>query len=199
MHHPPGSVLSSSESSATEVFVGPPQRYNRGRHPPYQRGGKYYINSWSRWSRRNVSDRPSHSDLPMAGQAQDRDDVKQRRRREGSAGSPRRRYRRSARPRCNRSAEWVPPTAAWRPVVAGDVGLVAGVVIVSFLGGALFALIAVVAAGVRGEDRVTMRRQDRRLPVRLSLRGRAPGNMAACVRRLNGLGQRYRTSDPDRW
>ena len=36
--------------------------------------------------------------------------------------------------------------------MAGDVGLVAGVVIVSFLGGALFALIAVVAAGVRGED-----------------------------------------------
>jgi len=67
---------------------------------------------------------------------------------------------------------------------------VAGIVIVSFLGGALFALIAVVAAGVRREDRVTMRRQDRGLPLRLSLRGRAPGNMAACVRRLTGFGQR---------
>ncbi len=82
--------------------------------------------------------------------------------------------------------------------MARDVGLVAGVVIVSFLGGALFALIAVVAAEVWGEDRVTMRRQDRRLPVRLSLRGSAPGNMAACVRRLNGFGQRCRSSDPDR-
>jgi hypothetical protein len=82
--------------------------------------------------------------------------------------------------------------------VAGDVGLVAGVVIVSFLVGALFALIVVVAAGVRGEDRITMGRQDVRLPVRLSLRDVAPGNMTACVRRLNGFGQRHRSSDPDR-
>lgn len=83
--------------------------------------------------------------------------------------------------------------------MAGDVELVlvAGVVIVSFLAGALFALIAVVAAGIRGEDRATMRRQDRRLGIRLSLRGRAPGNMAAGVRRVNGLGQRYRSSDHD--
>ena len=82
--------------------------------------------------------------------------------------------------------------------MARDVVLVAGIVIASFLGGALFALIAIVAAGVREEDRVTMRRQDSRLPVRLSLRGRAPGNMAACVRRLNGFGHRCRSSDPDR-
>lgn len=81
--------------------------------------------------------------------------------------------------------------------MAGDVALVAGVVIVSFLAGALFALIAVVAAGIRGEDRATMRRQDRRLGIRLSLRGRAPGNMAAGVRRVNGLGQRNRSSDLD--
>jgi hypothetical protein len=81
--------------------------------------------------------------------------------------------------------------------MAGDVGLVAGVIIVSFLAGALFSLIAVVAAGVRGEDRATMRRQDRRLGVRLSLRGKAPGGMAAGVRRMNGFGQRYRSSGPD--
>ena len=81
--------------------------------------------------------------------------------------------------------------------MAGDVGLVAGVIIVSFLAGALFALIAVVAAGIRGEEKATMRRQDRRLGIRLSLRGRAPGNTAAGVRRVNGLGQRNRPSDLD--
>jgi hypothetical protein len=81
--------------------------------------------------------------------------------------------------------------------MAGDVGLVAGIVLVSFLTGALFALIAIVAAGVRGEDRATMRRKDGRLAVRLSLRGRAPGNMAAGVRKVTGFGQRYTSSDPD--
>ncbi len=82
--------------------------------------------------------------------------------------------------------------------MAGDVGLVAGVVLVSFLAGALFALIAVVAAGVRDEDRATTRRQDGRLPVRLSLRSRAPGNLTAGVRRVNGFGQRNRPSNADR-
>ena len=81
--------------------------------------------------------------------------------------------------------------------MARDVVLVAGIVIASFLGGALFALIAIVAAGVREEDRVTMRRQDSRLPVRLSLRGRAPGNMAACVRRLNELSDSIRREAMD--
>lgn len=55
--------------------------------------------------------------------------------------------------------------------MAGDVELVAGVIIVSFLAGALFALIAVVAAGIRGEKRAMMRRQDKRIEIRLSLPG----------------------------
>jgi len=74
-----------------------------------------------------------------------------------------------------------------------DVGLVSGIVIVSFLVGALFALIAIVAAGVREEDKATMSRADRRL----RLRSRAPGRMAAGVRRINGVGQRYNRADPD--
>jgi hypothetical protein len=81
--------------------------------------------------------------------------------------------------------------------MAGDMGLVAGIVIVSFLVGALFALIAVVAAGVRQEDKATTRREDRRTRVRLSLRGGAPGQMAAGVRRVNGFGQRTRASGPN--
>lgn len=74
-----------------------------------------------------------------------------------------------------------------------DVGLVAGIVIVSFLVGALFALIAIVAAGVRVEDRATMSRPDRRL----RLRSQAPGPLAAGVRRVNGFGQRFGNSEPD--
>jgi hypothetical protein len=135
--------------------------------------------------------------LLMVGQAPDRDDVVQRVDSRGSAGASRRDTGAAlARGVTGRRSECRRRQLGGR-VVARDVIAVAGVVIVSFLGGALLALMAVVAAGVRGEDRVTMRRQDRRLPVRLSLRGRAPGNMAATVRRLNGFGQRYRSSDPD--
>lgn len=70
--------------------------------------------------------------------------------------------------------------------MAGDAAVLAAVVIFSFLIGALFALIAVVAAGVKLEDEATMARPDRRL----RLRGKAPGPVAAGVRRLNGFGQR---------
>ena len=70
--------------------------------------------------------------------------------------------------------------------MAGDVTVLAGVVISSFLFGALFALIAVVAAEIKLEDKTTMARSDRRL----MLRGKAPGPIGAVVRRVNGFGER---------
>ncbi len=70
--------------------------------------------------------------------------------------------------------------------MAGDFAAVAGAAVAFFLIGALFMLIAVVAAGVRGEDKATMSRRDRQL----RLRGEAPSYLAAGVRRLTGVGQR---------
>ena len=70
--------------------------------------------------------------------------------------------------------------------MAGDVAVVAGAALAIFLAGALFMLIAVVAAGIRLEDKSTLSRRDRRL----RLRGQAPSYMAASVRRVTGVGQR---------
>jgi hypothetical protein len=70
--------------------------------------------------------------------------------------------------------------------MAGDVALVAGVALAIFLAGALFMLLAVVAAGVRHEDRATMSRMDRQL----RLRRPAPSYLTASVRRIAGVGQR---------
>ena len=76
--------------------------------------------------------------------------------------------------------------------MAGDVALVAGVALAIFLAGALIMLLAVVAAGVRHEDRATMSRMDRQL----RLRRPAPSYMTASVRRAWGSG--YRMQNPIR-
>ncbi len=70
--------------------------------------------------------------------------------------------------------------------MAGDVAAVAGAALATFIAGALFMLIIVVAAGIRLEDRATQSRKDRQL----RLRGQAPGYMAASVRRVTGVRQR---------
>jgi hypothetical protein len=75
--------------------------------------------------------------------------------------------------------------------MAGDVAVVAGAALAIFLTGALFMLLAVVAAGIREEDRATRFRADKRL----RLRSQAPHNRAAAVRRLAGVGQRVPGAD----
>ncbi len=74
-----------------------------------------------------------------------------------------------------------------------DVAAVAGAALAIFLAGALFMLIAVVAAGIRLEDKATLSRKDRKL----RLRRQAPGHMAASVRWVTGVGQRVPGADSE--
>jgi hypothetical protein len=74
--------------------------------------------------------------------------------------------------------------------MAGDVAAVAGTALAMFLIGALLMLLALVAIGIREEDRATQGRPDRRL----QLRKRAASYRSSAVRRVVGLGQRV----PDR-
>ncbi len=77
--------------------------------------------------------------------------------------------------------------------MAGDVAAVAGAALAIFLAGALFMLLAMVAAGIREEDRATRARRDRRL----RLRSQAPNYRSAAVRRLAGVGQRIPGDDSE--
>jgi hypothetical protein len=77
--------------------------------------------------------------------------------------------------------------------MAGDVAVVAGAALAIFLSGALFMLLAVVAAGIREEEQATRFRRDKQL----RLRSRAPNYRAAAVRRLAGVGQRIPGTDPE--
>ena len=70
--------------------------------------------------------------------------------------------------------------------MASDMAIVAVIVIASFSIGALYGVIAMVAAAARTEDCSTMRQPDRSLV----LREEALGHVARSVRRLNGVGLR---------
>ena len=81
-----------------------------------------------------------------------------------------------------------------REAVMADVAAVAGAALAIFLAGALFMLIAVVAAGIRLEDKATLSRKDRKLRLRRQAPGQHPGQ---CPVGDSGVGQRVPGADSE--